>query len=117
MLFRSIKGLKRWFACAAAACWLGAAPPAHAGDQEDVKTLLQRLEKLEKQNEELKKRVQEIEYPVIQDKAGAIAPGAGSELTSFRPAQEIRGRGLTSFQPPPTPLRFVSKEFRWRSRS
>src|SRR5262249_2567553 len=55
VLFRSMKGLKRWFAYAAAACWLGASPLARADDTEDTKALLQRLEKLEKQNDELKK--------------------------------------------------------------
>src|SRR5262245_23686623 len=74
-----MKGLKRWFACAAAAAWLGlsplALPQAHAEDKEDLKALLQRLDKLEKQNQQLQQRLQDIETPVIQESAGAVAPG------------------------------------------
>src|ERR1041385_7970526 len=82
VFFRSLKGFKRWLAGTSAALMLaagsGAVPKASAQEKPDINAVLQRLESLEKQNQELKQKTQELQQkleetqPVILDRAGAI---------------------------------------------
>lgn len=79
MLLRSLTGIKRWLAGTSAAVMLAASPTAlptaSAQEAPDYKVILQRLETLEKQNQELQKKLDDTQ-PALQDRAGAIVPAA-----------------------------------------